>query len=145
MGQFESFGDNGITADLLYTYTASYSFDLLINIHQSTHEYREKKVTLRGYSMGIKGRSYEFDSFSPFILGGLGFYLPQITESDGDTSESKWTFGFNAGGGVDLRLNDKVVTGLLAQFHKPFEIKQDETKDVSGSYFKLLLTVMYLF
>lgn len=145
LGQFESHGDNKITADLLYTYTASYSFDLLVNAHISNHEHNDKEVILRGYTMSIKGRSYEFDSFSPFLLGGLGFYMPQIREADGDTSEAKYTFGFNVGGGVDLRLNRKFVTGLLAQFHKPFNIKQEETKDVSGSYFKLLLTGMYLF
>lgn len=145
MGQFESFGSNGITADILYTYTASYSFDLLLNAHTSTHEHDDKKVTLRGYTMSIKGRSYEFDAFSPFLVGGLGFYLPQITEKDGDTSDAKYTFGFNVGAGVDLRLNNKVVTGVIAQFHKPFEVKQDETKDITGSYFKLLLTAMYLF
>lgn len=145
VGQFESHGDNQITADLLYTYTASYSFDLLINLHASNHAHDDKQVILRGYTMSIKGRSYEFDSFSPFLLGGLGFYMPQIKDSNGETSEAKYTFGFNVGGGVDLRLNDKVVTGLMAQFHKPFSIKQDDTKDITGSYFKLLLTAMYLF
>lgn len=145
LGQFESHGDNKIAADFLYSYTASYSFDVLLNAHISDHEYRGKKVILRGYSMSIKARSYEFDQFSPFLLGGFGFYMPQIREKDGDTSEAKYTFGFNLGGGADLRLNDKIIVGLLTQYHKPFEIKQDETKNVSGSYFKLLITTMYQF
>ncbi len=145
LGNFEKKGDNKIAADLLYTYTASYSFDLLLNAHISTHEHKEKKVWLRGYTMSIKARSYEFDAFSPFLLGGLGFYMPQIKDSDGKTSDPKYTFGFNVGGGLDLRLNSKFVTGLIAQYHYPFEIKQDETENVSGSYFKLLLTSMYMF
>ena len=145
LGNFEKKGDNKITADLLYSYTASYSFDLLINAHFSHHEYRQKAVWLRGYTMSIKARSYEFDAFSPFLLGGLGFYMPQITDSDSETSDPKYTFGVNLGGGVDLRLNSKVVTGILAQYHYPFEVKQDETENVRGSYFKLLLTAMYLF
>ena len=145
LGQFDSFGDDKITADLLYTYTASYSFDLLINIHMSDHAQEDKKVFLRGYTLSIKGRSYEFDAFSPFLLGGLGFYSPQIEEADGDRSEEKFTFGINAGGGVDLRLNSNVIIGMMGQFHKPFEVEQDETKDINGSYFKLLLTSMYLF
>ena len=144
MGQFEKYGDNKITADLLYSYTASYSFDLLINVHFSHHKYMEKEVWLRGYSMSIKARSYEFDAFSPFLLGGLGFYMPQIGNED-KQSDAKYTFGFNAGAGVDLRLNDKIIAGLLAQYHKPFEVKQEETADLTGSYFKLLLTAMYLF
>ena len=69
--QFDKYGEDKITADLLYTYTASYSFDLLVNIHSSEHSRKDKKVFLRGYTMSIKGRSYEFDSFSPFLLGGL--------------------------------------------------------------------------
>ena len=145
LGQFESHGDNKISADFLYSYTASYSFDVLLNAHFSDHEYRGKKVTLRGYTMSIKARSYEFDQFSPFVLGGFGFYMPQIQDKDGETSEAKYTFGFNLGGGADLRLNDRVIVGLLTQYHKPFEVKQDETKNVSGSYFKLLITTMYQF
>ena len=145
LGKFEKKGDNKVTTDILYSYTASYSFDLLLNFHYSEHEHKKKRVLLRGYTMSIKARSYEFDAFSPFLLGGLGFYMPQITDSDGETSEGKFTFGFNAGAGVDLRLNRDVTVGILAQFHKPFEVKQDETENVSGSYFKLLLTTMYLF
>lgn len=144
MGQFEKYGDNQITADILYSYTASYSFDLLVNIHFSHHSFKEKEVWLRGYAMSIKARSYEFDAFSPYLLGGLGFYSPQIGNNDSQ-SESKSTFGFNIGAGADLRLNHKVIAGIMAQYHKPFEIKQEDTADVTGSYFKLLLTAMYLF
>ena len=143
-GNFSGKGDDKITADLIYTYTASYSFDLMINAHVSTHEYKRKAVWLRGYNMSIKGRSYEFDSFSPFLLGGLGFYMPQIEDADGKTSDAKYTFGANMGGGIDLRLNKDFVTGIIAQYHYPFEIKQDETENIRGSYFKLLLTLMYL-
>ncbi len=144
LGQFENYGDNKITADFLYTYTASYSFDLLINLHSSHHEYADKEVWLRGYTMSIKARSYEFDAFSPFLLGGLGFYSPQIA-SEKVKSKVKNTFGFNLGAGADLRLNHKMVIGLIAQYHKPFEVKQEETADIRGSYAKLLLTAMYLF
>lgn len=144
MGNFEKKGDNKITADLYYSYSASYSFDLLVNLHSSRHSYQEKKVNLQGLSMGIKARSYEFDAFSPFLLGGLGFYRPQIGK-DGESSEIKNTFGMNAGAGIDLRLNNKVVVGLLGHYHLPFEVKQDNFENVRGSYFKLLLTTMYLF
>ena len=145
LGNFENKGDDKIVADLLYTYSASYSFDLLLGAHNSKHEYRGKSVYLRGYTMSIKGRSYEYDSFSPYLLGGLGFYMPEIKDSDGKMSEAKYTFGFNAGAGVDLRLNQKVIAGLMTHYHYPFEIKQDETENVRGSYFKLLLTLMYQF
>ena len=146
LGQFEDYGDNKITADILYSYTASYSFDVLVNIHFSNHEFKDKKVNLTGYVMSIKARSYEFDAFSPYLLGGLGFYAPQIIDEEADEeSDIKNTFGFNLGAGVDLRLNEKVIIGLMTQFHKPFEIKQEDTSDIRGSYFKLLLTAMYQF
>ena len=145
LGNFESKGDDAIAADLIYTYTASYSFDLMLGVHNSKHEYRGKSVYLRGYTMSLKGRSYEYDAFSPFLLGGLGFYMPQIKNSDGITSEAKYTFGINAGAGADLRLNERVITGVMTQFHYPFEIKQDDTENVRGSYLKLLLTVLYQF
>lgn len=145
LGNFENRGDDQITFDFLYAYTASYSFDLLVGVHSSHHKLKDESVNLQGYTMSIKARSYEFDAFSPFVLGGLGFYMPVIEEKDGEKSDPKYTFGFNFGAGADLRLNDKVIVGLLAHYHKPFEVKQDDTENVRGSYFKLLLTAMYLF
>lgn len=144
LGNYQPYGDNKITGDLFYTYSASYSFDFLANIHASNHEYKNKEIYLRGITFNIKGRSYEFDNFSPYFLGGLGFYQPVISK-DGEESEAKNTFGFNIGAGADLRLNDKFAVGLLSTFHNPFDVKQDQTEDVKGSYFKLLLTTMYLF
>lgn len=145
LGNFEKKGDDKITPDLLYTYTASYSFDLMLGAHISQHQYKQKALWLRGYTMSIKARTYEFDAFSPFVLGGLGFYMPQIKDFNEVTSDPKYTFGFNFGAGLDLRLNKNVIAGIIAQYHQPFEIKQDDTENVRGSYFKLLLTLMYLF
>lgn len=144
LGGFENKGDNRITVDMLYAYTASYSFDLLVGYHQSSHSFSNKSVTLEGLNLGVKGRAYDFDNFSPFLLGGFGFYQPRI-EVDGVKSRTKSAFGFHLGAGVDLMLNERVVVGALARFDKPFDIKQENSEDVSGSYFKLLLTVMYLF
>lgn len=143
-GDFEENGDNKITLDLLYSYTASYSFDLFINLHRSEHEFKDRKVRLQGLTVNVKARPYEFDSFSPFILAGFGFYSPQIVIGN-EESEIKNTFGINGGVGADLRLNSQFVIGALAQFHWPFDIKQDEFQDVRGSYMKLLMTMMYLF
>tara|TARA_B100001971_G_scaffold215193_1_gene259983 strand:- start:69751 stop:70383 length:633 start_codon:yes stop_codon:yes gene_type:complete len=144
LGNFQDYGDNKITGDMFYTYTASYSFDFLANLHFSNHAFKDKEIYLRGLTFNIKGRSYEFDNFSPYFLGGLGFYQPIIVK-DGEESEAKNTFGFSVGAGTDLRLNNHFAVGLLAVFHNPFDIKQEDTEDVRGSYFKLLLTTMYLF
>lgn len=144
LGNFQNYGDNKITGDIFYTYSASYSFDFMANLHTSNHSYKNKDIYLRGLTFNIKGRSYEFDNFSPYFVGGLGFYQPIIVK-DGVESEAKNTFGFSIGAGTDLRLNNHFAMGLMAVLHNPFDIKQDETQDVRGSYFKLLLTTMYLF
>lgn len=145
-GGFADLGEDKITWDLFYNYTASYSFDFMANAHYSSHSLRGQKATLGGLALGIKGKVYQFDSFSPFLTGGLGFYIPKVSRGVGSasvSSERKTTFGYHFGGGGELDLNPKVRVGMLAQFHNPFDVKQDNQADVEGSYFKLLLTVFY--
>jgi hypothetical protein len=148
LGNYADYGDSKITADLLYTYAASYSFDILVDAHYSQHKSSKEKMKLMGLNGAIKARLFEFDNFSPFVLGGLGFYAPQAKRNIGGTqkwSEQKLGFGMNFGGGVDLRLNDHYVVGILGQVHWPFTIKQDSQSDLKGYYFKLLITGIYLF
>jgi len=148
LGNFSDHGDDKITLDLLYSYAASYSFDLLLDAHLTEHESKNEAVRTLGLASSIKARLVEYDNFSPFVLAGLGFYAPREKRRvDGDLewSQQKITFGMNFGGGADLRLNDHYVVGLLGQMHWPFTIKQDQGSDVKGYYFKLLITGMYLF
>lgn len=148
LGNYADYGDSKITADLLYTYAASYSFDILVDAHYSKHKSSKEKMKLIGLNGAIKARLFEFDNFSPFVLGGLGFYAPQAKRNIGGTqkwSEQKLGFGMNFGGGLDLRLNDHYVVGILGQVHWPFTIKQDNQSDLKGYYFKLLITGIYLF
>ena len=141
------FGENGedrITVDLIYSYSASYSFDLLADVHYSKHKSKNESISLLGTSLSIKSKLYQFDSLAPFILGGLGFYRPQSKRNVNGKlvkSEAKMTFGTNVGAGVDLRLNQSYTAGVLAHYHNPFDVKQDEGPEVEGSYFKLLLTL----
>ncbi len=149
MGDFSSNGDDSITTDIFYSYNASRTFDLLISGHVSDHQVQNKDVRLMALTTSIKSRVFDFDSFSPFILGGLGFYRPKVTRDVGNGltkgSNGKYTFGINFGGGADLKLNERYTMGILGILHKPFKIKQDDQADVSGTYFKLLLTLMYAF
>jgi hypothetical protein len=148
MGNYSKYGEDKITADILYSYAASYSFDLLLNAHMSEHKANNERMKLLGLNSSIKARVVDYDNFSPFVLGGLGFYAPQakrLVGSDYKWSDQKITFGMNFGGGADLRLNDQFVVGLMGQLHWPFTIKQDSGSDIKGYYFKLLLTGMYLF
>ncbi len=148
LGNYGKYGDDKITADVLYTYAASHSFDLLIDAHNSEQKDNKKRMRTRGLSASIKGRMVEFDNFSPYILGGLGFYAPQARRRVNTTykwTEQKITFGLNLGSGVDLRLNDEFVVGVMGMLHWPFQVSQDNQSDLKGYYFKLLLTGMYLF
>jgi len=149
LGNYAKHGNDKITLDLLYSYAASYSFDLLVNAHMSEHKDENEKMRLLGLTSSIKGRFVEYDNLSPFFLGGLGFYAPQArrTKSGGGTkwTDQKVTFGLNFGGGVDLRLNEHYVVGVMGQMHWPFKVQQENQSDLKGYYFKLLITGMYLF
>jgi hypothetical protein len=150
-------GEDQITWDLLYNYSASHSFDFFADLHHSNHELGNKKTQLTGLALGIKAKVFNFDSFSPFLLGGFGFYIPRFkVYNDSSRSEeiastkSKVTFGTHFGGGADLKLNKNVAVGILAHYHNPFDVKQDESiagvgNEVEGSYFKLLITAYYTF
>lgn len=143
-GKYSKHGQDKITLDLLYSYAASYSFDLLVDAHMSEHEDGKDRMKIMGASGSIKGRFVEYDNFSPYFLGGLGFYAPKA-KRDGKWSDQKVTFGLNFGGGVDLRLNEHYVVGLMGQMHWPFKVQQDDQSDLNGYYFKMLITGMYLF
>jgi len=147
-GDFDENGENKITTDLYYSYAASHSFDLLINIHRSKHEYQGRHVILPGIAPGIKAKLFQFDSFSPYVLAGLGLYRPKIQRPVSGQlleSEGKITFGMHFGAGVDLRLNKKFSVGFMTHLHSPFDVKQDVGNDVEGTYMKLLITGMYHF
>lgn len=148
LGNYSKYGEDKITVDALYSYAASYSFDLLVNAHMSEHKDKNERMKVMGLTTSIKGRLVEFDNFSPFFLAGLGFYAPKAKrEVDGSNkwTDQKVTFGVNFGGGADLRLNESYMVGIMGQMHCPFKVAQDSGSDLKGYYFKLLLTGMYLF
>ena len=141
-------GDDSITLDLYYDYSASYSFDLVINLHHSNHKIIKREATITGLAVGVKGRLFQFDAFSPFILGGLGFYAPTVTRLKNNSLEKtpfSIAFGSHFGAGGELKLNDKFKIAGLIHFHNPFDIKQDLEKELEGSYYKLLLNTHYTF
>ena len=147
-GQFDNNGDDKITADILYNYSASHSFDLLIDFHYSKHKFRQTDVQLLGTAIGIKAKLFNFDAFAPFGVAGLGFYSPKTKRMVNNQlleSESKIVFGTHIGVGADLRLNSKFTIGLLRHYHNPFDVKQEVGPEVEGSYFKLLITGFYSF
>lgn len=144
-GKFNDYGDNRVSyPDLFYTYAASYSFDFLFNAHYTVHKAPNREAKMLGFAPAIKAKLFQFDAFSPFALGGLGFYAPQWSDH-GNESKRKLVFGFNLGIGGDLKLNDHFGVGVLMHYHNPFDSKQDTGPKLEGSYLKLLLTGMYTF
>lgn len=145
------FGRNGedkITWDLYYSYRASHSFDFIANFHHQKHKFGQTYARTSGLALGIKARVFQFDNFSPYLLGGFGFYNPQIQRLLDDKvvkSKSKTTFGWHAGAGAELQLNRRFSTGILLHLHNPFSVQQEEGPDVSGWYYKLLITGGYTF
>lgn len=147
-GDFQDTGEDQITWDLLYNYSASYSFDLLIDFHHSKHNFNNQYTQLTSLNLGIKSKLYQIDAFSPFAVGGFGFYAPRVKrEVNGQLLESdiKVAFGYHLGVGGDLRLNENVTIGLLGQYHNPFDVKQEVGPEVEGRYYKLLITAFYSF
>lgn len=147
---FEKNGDDSITWDLYYTYSASHSFSLLINFHSFEHKYKRKKtsVDLTAAVVGLKAHIYHIDSFSPVLIGGLGFYRPVVKQTVNDQnieSENKIVFGAHLGAGAELNLNSHFSVGILGHYHDPFDVKQEIGSTIEGSYFKLLITGFYTF
>ena len=147
-GDFGDTGEDKITWDLLYNYTASYSFDLLVDFHHSKQSFANTYTQLTSLNMGFKSKFYQIDNFSPFAVAGLGFYAPKVRRQIGNDlveSKTKLVFGYHLGGGGDLKLNDKMTVGLYASYHNPFDVKQEVGPQVEGRYYKLLITAFYTF
>lgn len=147
-GDFANHGDDSITWDLIYQFNASHSFDFYSSFHYSKHEFKQEELSIWGLAVGIKGKLYHFDNFTPFALGGVGFYGPSATRFvDGvlTETESKTVFGTHFGAGTDLKLTEHFTTGILLQLHNPFDIRQEVGPEFEGSYVKLLVTGLYTF
>ncbi len=145
---FHDHGTDKITPDIYYNYSASYSFDFTANAHYSKHKYMNRDVTIKGLALAIKGKGFQFDAFSPFVLGGFGFYMPKATRILNGVStptREQLVFGMNLGAGVELRLNSEATIGVIAHYHDPFDVRQEVGADLEGSYLKLLILAMYTF
>nr|BDT29801.1 outer membrane beta-barrel protein [Bacteriovorax sp. HI3] len=145
---FHDHGTDKITPDLYYNYSASYSFDFMANLHWSKHKYLNRDVTIKGLALSIKGKGFQFDAFSPFVLGGFGFYEPSATRNINGVltkTREQLVFGMNLGAGVELRLNSQATVGVIAHYHDPFDVRQENGPDLEGSYMKLLILGMYTF
>ncbi len=141
-------GNDKITPEIYYNYSASYSFDFVANLHYSSHSYLNRQATIKGLALAIKGKGFQLDAFSPYVLGGFGFYLPSVTHEKNSAlvkTREQLVFGVNVGAGVELRLNDEAVVGVIAHYHDPFDVRLDDGSKLEGSYMKLLIIASYTF
>ena len=156
-GDFRHYGKNQIAFSLFYSYKTSDHFDFIADFHYSSHEYtrfnkQEREFDQTSLALGIKARPVIWERFSPYLLAGVGFYLPVLKEKQPSTntwhtSDRTITFGVHAGAGVDLELNSLITVGLQTQIHRPFNINEQELvgNEISGHYYKLLFTTAYKF
>ncbi|MCB9094396.1 MAG: outer membrane beta-barrel protein [Halobacteriovoraceae bacterium] len=147
-GNYSNSGEDRLTFDYYYIYRASYTFQFLLNIHSHKFEQTNEYVKVSSLNMGIKAKLFDFDAFSPYITGGLGFYQPKARRYvDGEyvETETKSVMGINVGAGMDLELNEHFTVGLLLHLHDPFKAKYDNQPSLTGQYVKLLMTVAYFF
>ena len=146
-GKLGKYGADSITLDALYTFSASYSFSFFVNSHYSVHKKdRDKEKTkLQGLAPGIKAHLWQFDSLSPYTLGGLGFYATRTTDGEGKRSGKGILLGLHAGVGIDLVLNRNIVTGILLHVHNPFSSETRSHKESEGYYGKMMLNIGYIF
>ena len=141
-------GNDKITPDLYYNYSASHSFDFVANFHYSNHSYLNRESTIKGLALAIKGKGFQFDAFSPYILGGFGFYMPTVKRMQNGVladTRNQLVFGVNVGAGMELRLNDEVTVGVIAHYHDPFDVRLDDGSKLEASYLKLLIIASYTF
>lgn len=148
MTDFSDNGEDKIAFDFFYNYSASHSFDFIANFHSSKHKFKNQFAKVTGLALGIKAKTFQFDNFSPFGVGGFGFYQPKTRRLINGAlvdSKTKLTFGYHLGAGADLKLNEKFTVGVMATYHNPFDVKQDDQPEVEGSYFKLMMNTFYTF
>lgn len=145
-GELGKHGTDSIIFDLHYTFSASHSFSFFTNTHYSIHkkEGEEKEAKLMGIAPGIKAHLWQFDSLSPYTLAGLGFYATRTTDDQEKAGEGV-TLGIHMGAGIDLLLNERVVTGVLLHIHNPFNPEAEAHKKAGGFYGKMMLNIGYTF
>lgn len=147
-GDYSELGDDGLGVDVYYGYRASYMYELMVNAHHFSmdNDQRTQTINMTSVNASVKGNLYSFDSLDFFAQGGLGLYWPKAERSINDqkiSGDSKAVMGWTAGVGADLKLNSEYSTGVLGQYHDPFDQRTEDGQLLGGRYFKLMWTFSY--
>ncbi|NUM89789.1 MAG: hypothetical protein HUU37_11330, partial [Bdellovibrionales bacterium] len=94
--------DGAVAPGLFYEYEASEVFSVYGNVFKSNHT--NDKLKLLSKAAGIKA-----------VLVYVDKYVPRTAET-----AAKTLFGFNAGVGADLDLNDQFFVGMAFHLHNIF-------------------------
>jgi opacity protein-like surface antigen len=112
------------------------AFELSLDVHTETNALetaRVRQYPIQASLLLFLARS----KFSPFVLGGAGWYARKVEVLAGDetlTSETTRDFGWHAGFGAELRLGSHV--GLHGDYRYTFLDfgKDDEDQGVLGRF-----------
>lgn len=143
-GDYKDIADNHLGHQFFYSFKTSYSFDFSSGIHLSRHDEDNRDLKMAALWTNIKATFFDFDTFAPFVTGGFGFYWPRV-EAGPLESKSKTVFGINFGVGADLQFNSHWAIEFLTHFHKPFATRYENNQKIKGSFFNILIALLYTF
>ncbi len=145
-GDFAKKYSNTLGVSGIYEYKASELFGVLADISYSKHDSDDGLNSLKifGVTPNLKINLSYFDKLTAFVMTGFGFF--NVSESIGPLyGGSVTTFGFSAGPGFDLRLNEHAKFGSLVTFHNLFSKTDPNAKNPVGKGMSIGGTYLRLF
>lgn len=149
------FGDtasNDLGYNFIYEYKVSDMFSVLADYGYSRHlnDDRQNELIFKTFSPNFKLNFGYYDRLTIFGLAGFGLY--HVNRTTGPYAGSVNSFGFNAGPGIDLRLNRHFKFGSMITFHNVFDKNDAEAKnpsgkgmEIGGTYLRMFITASYVF
>lgn len=108
------FAKNGFSFGGFMMYAPSELFELYLDANYTPHKKNNIKNNLIYTTIGLR-TSMEYDLLKPFFIAGVGFYRASI--DTGVVSDSSSSFGFNFGGGLDVKLTKNIFIGVMLRYH----------------------------
>lgn len=147
-GDYEDLGKKEIIPTLIYEYSASFLFDLHLGFQHGKFEKKDESISISALNIGLKGKTNFYDKLAPYLMGGIGLFIPKATRVSGNSkvdTPSKLVFGLHGAAGAELFLANNFSVGMYLQYQKPFNVEIDDQKDLSGSYGSLGFNFFYIF
>jgi hypothetical protein len=112
--------------------------EVSLDRHSESFELLNEKVTETPIQASLLMR-LAGGSFSPYLLGGPGWYRRKVELIDGpgDVSVNTTEFGWHAGGGLEIRLGKHA--GIHGDYRYTFLDFNDDDEDNGGGFISRLL------